>query len=558
VLPLLLLVLAPAAAPAQAPAAPLRVREGLVASQSRIASEAGAAILRRGGNAVDAAVGTALALAVTYPAAGNIGGGGFLVVLLPDGSATSFDFREQAPRAASAEMFLGKDGAYDPRLHHRSHLAAGVPGSVAGLHLAQRRLGKLPWKEVVEPAVALAARGFPVSRGLADSLRKLIDDFRKHPPTLAQFTRGGEPYQEGDVLVQPDLAVSLERVRDLGPDGFYRGPTAELIVAEMERGGGLITLEDLASYRAVERPPVRGSYRGYEVISMGPPSSGGIALIQMLNLLEGYDLRSLGWRSAAEAHIIIESMRRAFADRALHAGDPDFVEVPAARLTSKSYAAELRRGIDPRRASRSTPERFEWPALGGETTHLSVVDAARMAVALTTTLEQHYGLRIIVPGAGFLLNNEMGDFNPRPGLTTEDGLIGTSPNLAAPRKRMLSSMAPTILARDGKPVLVVGSPGGRTIINTVLQVIINFADQGMAVQEAIDAPRFHHQWLPDAVEAERHAFSPDTLRLLEGMGHKVSWRDEPQGSAMGIALTAQGELEAGVDRRRPDGGAVGY
>ncbi|MCZ6793457.1 MAG: gamma-glutamyltransferase [Planctomycetota bacterium] len=536
---------------------PVRVRGGLVVSQSRRASEIGAAVLERGGNAVDAAVATAFALAVTHPAAGNVGGGGFLVALLPDGKATSFDFREKAPRAATESMFLDARGVYDREKHHWSHLAAGVPGSVAGLHLAHSRLGRLPWRELIEPAVRLAAEGFALSPGLAASLRSVHRDLSKHPASRAQFTRDGRPFAEGERLVQADLARTLERVRDQGPGGFYRGRTADLIVQEMRRGGGLITHEDLAAYRAAERTPVRSTYRGYEIISMPPPSSGGVALVEMLNVLEGYDLRSRGAGSPQEVHVIVEAMRRAFADRARYLGDPDFVEIPVARLISKSYSDAIRDGIRADGAARSSPERFEWPAESEETTHLSVVDKERMAVSLTTTLEQSYGSRIVVTGAGFLLNNEMGDFNPRAGRTTRGGHIGTAPNLAAPGKRMLSSMCPTIVARDARPILVIGSPGGRTIINTVLQVIIGHLDHGLPVQQAIDRPRFHHQWLPDRIVAEAGALSDECRAVLEALGHRIVSRRGPQGSAMGIAVRADGTLEAGVDRRRPDAGAAG-
>jgi gamma-glutamyltranspeptidase/glutathione hydrolase len=359
-------------------------------------------------------------------------------------------------------------------------------------------------------------------------------------------------------LRQPELARTLERIRDRGAEGFYRGETADLIVKEMRRGAGLITHEDLARYRARERPPVRGTYRGFKVVSMPPPSSGGVGLLEMLNILEGYDLRSRSLRSASEGHLLIEAMRRAFADRARYLGDPDFVTMPIERLTSKAHAVQLRRTIHLTQASRSTPTQFEWPQVGEETTHLSVADSSRLAVSLTVTLERAYGARIVVPGAGFLLNNEMGDFNPRAGLTTKSGLIGTEPNRVAPEKRMLSSMAPTILAQDGKPVLVLGSPGGRTIINTVLEIVVNFVDHRLPIQAAIDAPRFHHQWLPDVVYVEERCFSPDTRKLLEAMGHRIQVRKEPQGAVMGIAVLPDGRLEAGVDRRRPDGGAAGY
>ncbi|HLU50241.1 MAG TPA: gamma-glutamyltransferase, partial [Planctomycetota bacterium] len=359
-------------------------------------------------------------------------------------------------------------------------------------------------------------------------------------------------------LVQEDLARSLERIRDHGHDGFYRGEIARLIVAKMERGGGLVSAQDIESYEAVERSPVRGSYRGLEIISMGPPSSGGVALVEMLHILEGFDLRAAGFRSAQEVHWITEAMRRAFADRARYLADPDFVEVPIERLVSPEHANELRATIRPDRASRSAPDRFEWSAESTETTHLSVVDSDRMAVSLTLTLEESYGARIVVAGAGFLLNNELGDFNPRAGLTTEGGWIGTSANLAAPGKRPLSSMTPAIVASERGVELVVGSPGGRTIINTVLQVILNVVDHGQSMQQAVDAPRFHHQWLPDELVIERFALSPDSKSRLEAMGHRIRVRSGSQGSAMGIRVLRNGVLEAGVDRRRFGAGAAGH
>ena len=383
----------PRPAGAQAPVAPNRFALSAVTSQSQLASNVGRDVLRDGGNAIDAAVATAFALAVTHPAAGNIGGGGFLVVLLPDGRTTSFDFRETAPGRATADMFLGADGEYDSRLHHWSHRAVGVPGSVAGLHLAHQRFGKLSWHRLVDPAVRLAAGGFVVSPGLSDSLAGVLDDFGKHPATLAQFSRDGKPLAAGDRLVQTDLARALARIRDDGLAGFYAGETARLFEEEMLRGGGLIRRDDLAGYRAVERVPVRGTYRGYEVIGMPPPSSGGVAVVEMLNILEEYDLRSYGFRSAPEVHLLTEAMRRAFSDRARHLGDADFVDVPVARLASKEHAAKRRRSIRLDRASRSAPDRFEWPTESEETTHLSVVDADRMAVSLTTTIEQPYGVR---------------------------------------------------------------------------------------------------------------------------------------------------------------------
>ena len=539
-------------------ATPYRVENGMVVSQELRASKAGLAILRKGGNAVDAAIATAFALAVTHPAAGNIGGGGFMVVMLDDGTSTTFDFRERAPAASRPDMFLDKDGKYDSARHHFSHLAVGVPGSVAGLQLAHQRLGKLPWRELVEPAVRLAARGFKMSPGLAADLAGRLKGFSRYPATLAQFSREGEAYQAGDVLKQKELAETLERIRDRGAAGFYQGKTAELLVAEMRRGGGLINLEDLRNYRAIERKPMRGTFRGYDIISMPPPSSGGVALVEMLNLLEHNGIDKTSFRSPQEVHLLTEVMRRAYADRARHLADTDFVPVPVEKLTSKKYARSLSATIHPRKASRSSPTTFTWPVKGSETTHLSVVDSQRMSVALTTTLEYSYGSRIVVPGAGFLLNNEMGDFNPRAGLTTEKGLIGTKPNLVAPGKRMLSSMSPTIVAKAGRPVLVVGSPGGRTIINTVLGIIINHLVHGLPIQDAVDSPRLHHQWLPDKLLVEAGAITAATRLALEKMGHAVEQRGGSQGSAMAISVGEDGKLEAGCDRRRPDSAAAGY
>jgi gamma-glutamyltranspeptidase/glutathione hydrolase len=376
--------------------------------------------------------------------------------------------------------------------------------------------------------------------------------------SVAQFSRQGVPYEMGDLLSQPDLARTLERIAEQGPAGFYEGRTAELIEREMKRGGGLITRQDLEDYAARRRDVLTGSYRGYGVITVAPPSSGGVALLEMLNLLEGYDLSARGFGSAAAVHLTAEAMRRAFADRARHLGDPDFNPVmPVARLVSKPYAQELRRTIREDRASASDPQRFDWPAESAQTTHISVVDSDRNAVALTTTLEDGYGSQIVVPGAGFLLNNEMGDFNAGPGLTDTTGLVGTEANLAAPGKRMLSSMTPTILVRDGKPFLVVGCLGGRTIINTVLEVVLNVVDYGMNVQDAVDAPRFHHQWLPDRIDYERNGLSPDTLALLRARGHELKASDV-QGVAQAIVYDAGRDmLEGASDRRGPDGAAIG-
>lgn len=536
--------------------APVRARQGLVITQSHIASQVGFDVIRAGGNAIDAAVATAFAMAVTYPTAGNIGGGGFIVYRAAAGETAAFDFREAAPTGSHPEMWL-VDGKYDFDLHHNSHRAVGVPGTVAGLHLAWKTYGTRPWKELVAPAIALARDGFEVSDGLARSLERMIPEFKKYPASLAQFSKNGQPYQAGDILRQPDLARTLERIAERGPAGFYEGETADLIVKEMQAHGGLITREDLRTYQAKRRTPIRGTYRGYEIIGMPPPSSGGISVQLMLNILEGYDLASYGAGSAQALHLMAEAMRRAFADRARHLGDPDFVDMPVERLISKEYAATLRETIDPARASKSSPTSFTWTNESPETTHISIVDAERNAVALTYTLEYGYGSRIVVPGAGFLLNNEMGDFNAGPGLTTETGLIGTEPNLARPGKRMLSSMSPTIVAKDGRLFMVTGTPGGRTIINTVLQTIVNVIDFGMNAQEAVDFGRIHHQWLPDRISYERHGFSPDTLALLRKMGHELREGGNQGADQLIVVNQEDGWLEGGVDRRSPDAGAAG-
>ncbi len=533
---------------------------GMVVSAYPDASEAGADVLRAGGNAVDAAIATGLALAVTHPTAGNIGGGGFMIIRFPDGTSTAIDFREKAPLRAHPEMFLGEDGEYSYQIHHRSHLAVGVPGTVAGFALAHENYGVAGWETLVDPSVTLARDGFVVSDRLSSSLAGRLDAFRDYPATHAQFSKDGEPYQAGEVLVQADLAATLERIRDEGRDGFYAGTTARLIAEEMERGGGWITEKDLARYQAREREPVRGTYRGYDIISMPPPSSGGTALVQMLNVLEGFDVAAMGAGSPAYAHHLIESMRRAFRDRAMFLADPDFADVPVERLTSKEYADEIRPTIMAEAASISDPADVEtaaaWESM--ETTHYSVVDGDGMAVSVTYTLEGGYGSYITVPGAGFLLNNEMGDFNGRPGLTAESGLIGTEANLARPEQRMLSSMTPTIVARDGELVAVIGSPGGRTIINTVLQLVVNLVDFGQTPEGVVAAKRLHHQWLPDAVRLEAGFMSEEDGAVLAAMGHEVTWGNR-QGIAHCIFVDGEtGGLVGVPDPRDSDGAAAGY
>ncbi len=554
-----LVLLATAFAPDNTHAAnlPQRATNGMVVSANELASEIGASILKQGGNALDAAIGTAFALAVTHPSAGNVGGGGFLIYQPSGGTAIAYDFREVAPTGSHPRMWL-EEGEYNFERHHMSHLAVGVPGTVAGLHMAWKDNGSLPWQRLIAPAIELARDGITVTHGLARSLKRAHRRMARYPASMAQFSNRGVAFEAGDRLVQADLAATLTRIADFGADGFYKGETAALIVAEMQRGGGLISLEDLANYRAKKRQPVIGNYRGYEVISMPPPSSGGIALIEMLNLLEGFDVKAHGFGAASTLHLMTESMRRAYADRARFLGDPDFNSLPFDRLTSKEYADGLRRSIDPERASVSSPDTFEWPLESEETTHFSIVDQQRNAVALTYTLEWGYGSAIVVPGGGFLLNNEMGDFNAGPGLTNAEGLIGTGANLAEPAKRMLSSMTPTIVNKGSEVFMVTGSPGGRTIINTVLQTILNVIDHGMNAQAAVDAGRIHHQWLPDTVFYESQMFSPDTLKALQRRGHVLEGR-ATQGVAEVIVVNLQdGVLEGGVDGRQADGDVAGH
>jgi gamma-glutamyltranspeptidase/glutathione hydrolase len=551
--------------PAPAAAQPVRARSGMVVSSHYLASQVGVDILKKGGNAVDAAIATGFALAVTLPGAGNLGGGGFMLVRQANGETRAFDFREKAPAAAHDKMYLNAQGVYDGRSNHEGWLSVGVPGTVAGFYLAHSTLGKLPMRELIAPAIRLASKGIPITWTMADDFRRQADNFRKYPATARIFLKPeGEPYQQGELWRQRDLARTLQRIQNKGRDGFYRGETARLLAAAMRKHGGLITEADLAAYEAKERTPLRGNYRGYEVIAMPPVSSGGTALLAMLNILEGFDLASAGFGSARHLHLLAESMRRAFADRAKFLGDPDFnpgMDATVARLTSKEHAAELRRTIQETRASVSDLATFKDRGESDHTTHYSVIDKEGNAVVVTYTLEGWYGSHIVAEGTGFLLNNEMGDFNPQPGRTDATGLIGTPPNLVAPGKRMLSSMTPAIIVHDGKPYLLIGSPGGRTIINTVLQVIVNVLDFTMDIAEAIAAPRIHHQWLPDRINIEKNATAPEVLALLESYGHKLRISDSTrsQGRAMGILVDPRSTLRMGAsDPRDGDGAAIGY
>ena len=551
---LILAPLAEAAAPE-----PVRGERGAVASRSMIASEVGLDILRAGGNAVDAAVATGFALAVTWPSAGNLGGGGFMVIRLEDGTVVTNDHRETAPLAATRDMYQDEDGVVVDGLSTHSHLAVGVPGSVAGMLDALERYGKLDRRTVIGPSIRLAREGFELTHDQARDFAGALPRMAPYAASMAQFSRDGEPYAAGDVFRQPALAATLERIAELGKQGFYEGETADLLVAEMERGGGLITHEDLASYESVWRDPIRGAYRGYEIWSMPPPSSGGLLLVQMLNMLEPFDLAGMGYGSAARTHLLIEAERRAYADRATHLGDADFYPVPFQMLTDRGYAESRMADFDAQKATRSSEiAAGAWPQESPDTTHLSTMDAAGNAVAYTTTLNLSYGSKIVVAGAGFLLNNEMDDFSSKPGVPNAYGLLGADANAIAPGKRMLSSMTPTIVTREGEPWLVTGSPGGSTIITTTMQVILNSIDHEMGINDAVGRPRFHHQWQPDQVWFEPLGLSPDTLSILRSMGHEMT--PTPWGGNIGDANSIKrvdGEMRAMSDPRN-DGGAAAF
>jgi gamma-glutamyltranspeptidase/glutathione hydrolase len=559
-----LAILAPfgGARPDAASRTPLRARHAMVGSTEVHASQAGLEVMKKGGNAVDAAVAVGFALAVTHPAAGNIGGGGLMVIRFADGKSTTIDYREMAPAKATRDMFL--DSAGNPVVERSlvGPLASGVPGSVAGLAYAQKKYGKLPLADVLAPAIKLADEGFEVSQALERSLgsqftRKLLGRFPES--TRVFYKANGDAYESGETLKQPDLAKTLRLIATKGPDAFYRGPIADLIAAEMTRSGGLITKEDLASYKPVEREPVTGTYRGYDVISMPPVSSGGIILIELLNILEGFPLKDSGPNSSKTIHLVAEAERRVYADRSEWLGDPAFFKVPSRGLTSKAYAETLRKTINPDKATPSADVKPGKPMdyESTQTTHYSVIDGDGTAVSTTTTINGGYGNGQVVAGAGFLLNNEMDDFSVKPGVPNMFGLLGGAANAVEPGKRPLSSMTPTIIAKDNKPFLIVGSPGGSRIITTVLQVVLNVIDHGMDVQEAVDAPRFHHQWYPDEIRIESQGFPQDVRQALEARGHKVTVQGD-MGDVHAILVDPKTGLRFGASDPRADGRTVGY
>ncbi|MHB1193185.1 MAG: gamma-glutamyltransferase [Longimicrobiales bacterium] len=546
--------------PYPADAAPVTASQGMVVSTDELASQVGVAVLQAGGNAVDAAVAVQFALAVVNPEAGNIGGGGFMVVRMADGTAAALDFREKAPLAATRDMYLDADGNLTDK-STVGHLAAGVPGSAMGMWEAHKRFGTLPWADLVAPAAALAD-GFPVTPRFLRSLDSaMVASLTAFPASAAQFLpRDGQAPQVGDTLRLADLAATLRRIQESGADGFYRGTTADLIVEEMERGGGLMTRADLEAYTAAWRDPIVFTYRGHQVISMAPSSSGGATMALVANILEGHDLASLPWHGPEMVHLYAEAFKRAYADRNHYLADPDFVEMPLARMISPEYARE--RGADIS-LEHATPAADIGPGLEGapegeHTTHFSIVDGAGNAVSVTTTINSWYGSMVTVTGAGFVLNNEMDDFAAKPGVANQYGLVQGENNAVGPGKRMLSAMTPSIVvAPDGKLRMVVGTPGGATIITTVFQVISNVLDYGMELVAAVNAPRVHNQHLPDQIWYEKGGLEPATLQRLGEMGHRTVERTEMSGDVQAILVEADGSLAAWSDPRR-GGKAVGY
>jgi len=539
---------------------PVEAKNGMVVTSHTLATEVALAVLKKGGNAIDAAVTAGFALAVTQPRSGNIGGGGFMLISSEkEKDVVAIDYREKAPAGATKDMFLGKDGNVDQALSRFSHISAGVPGTVAGLALALEKYGTISLADSLAPAIELAEKGFVVTPRFSKGVKSKQKRLFKFESGKKKFLKpDGSFYEPGDIYIQSDLAETLKRIAQDGIKGFYEGKTAEMIVAEMQRGKGLITLEDLKNYKPGIRKPVQGTYRGYDIYSMSPPSSGGAHIIQILNTLEKYPIGNLGHNSAKTIHLMAEAMKRAYADRSKYLGDSDFVEVPLAGIISKKYAASLRAGIDPNFASNSkdilpgNPMGFE----SNETTHFSIVDKFGNAVSNTYTINFSYGSGIVVEGAGFLLNNEMDDFSAKPGVPNAYGLIGGEANKIEPNKRMLSSMSPTVVMKNGKNFLVAGSPGGSRIITTTLQVIMNVIDHGLNVQAAVNAPRIHHQWLPDEIRIEE-GISPDTLRLLEAVGHTVNEKSS-MGAIQSIMIAEDGTMYGGADPRRSTSAAMGF
>jgi gamma-glutamyltranspeptidase/glutathione hydrolase len=547
--------------------APVAAQNAMVVTAQAHATRIGVEVLENGGNAIDAAVAVGYALAVVYPAAGNLGGGGFITLRLADGRKTFIDFRETAPLAAKADMFLDDQGNVVPDSSTRGYLAVGVPGTVAGLEYARETYGTLPREKLLAPAIRLAEQGFTLEQGDVDLLHEATDDFRRDAPSAAIFLRDGQPFEAGDELVQRDLARTLRNIARRGPEGFYRGETATALVAASRAGHGILTQADLAGYRARELRPLECNYRGFQIISAPPPSSGGIVLCEILHVLEGYPLAEYGYGSARAVHVEIEAMRHAYVDRNNLLGDPSFVRNPTGQLLDKGYAGKIRARIDPQHAADSL--QLE-PGIevheGRHTTHYSIADRFGNAIAVTYTLNDWFGARVMPPGTGVLLNNEMDDFTVKSGVPNLYGLVQGEANKIEPGKRPLSSMTPTIVMRDGKPWMVLGTPGGSRIITAVALTLLNVIDYGMDIQEAVDAPRIHQQWLPDTTFVEARALSPDTVRILEAMGHKLTV-PQPENHLAAILIGApalhappvgRNRFYGALDPRRNTGLALGY
>ncbi|WP_342734907.1 gamma-glutamyltransferase [Bradyrhizobium sp. B117] len=546
---------------------PVAAENGMVVSAQHLATQVGVDVLKRGGNAVDAAVAVGYALAVVYPAAGNLGGGGFMTINLADGRKTFLDFRETAPKAATANMYLDKDGNVIKGISTKGHLAVGVPGSVSGMEYAREKYGTMKRADLLAPAIQLAEQGFALDQGDIDLLRTATADFRDDPASAAIFLNNGQPFQVGEKLVQGELAKTLREISSKGTDGFYKGWVGGAIVASSQAGKGLITQDDLDTYKTRELAPVECDYRGYHVISAPPPSSGGVIICEILNILEGYPLKELGYHSAAAVHVQIEAMRHAYVDRNSYLGDPDFVKNPLDRLLDKNYAANIRAVIDPNKAGVSKDIKpGVAPHEGSNTTHYSIADKDGNAVSVTYTLNDWFGAKVTAAKTGVLLNDEMDDFTAKVGVPNLYGLVQGEANAIAPGKRPLSSMSPTIVTKDGKTVMVVGTPGGSRIITAVLQTMVNAIDYGMNAQEAVDMPRIHQQWLPDLTNVETYALSPDTQKILESMGHKFA----PPQPANHLAVIIVGAPSLNGERvgnnryygandpRRNSGQAAGY
>ncbi|MCG5481627.1 MAG: gamma-glutamyltransferase [Ensifer alkalisoli] len=551
--------------------APVEAEHGMVVTAQHLASDVGVEVLKKGGNAVDAAVAVGYALAVVYPTAGNIGGGGFMTIRFKDGRTTFLDFRERAPLAATKSMYLDDKGDLVKGLSTEGYLAVGVPGPVAGFEFARSRYGSQPLKELIAPAIRLAREGFVLEQGDIGAFERAANRLAKDPAAAAIFLKAdGKPFAVGERLVQVDLAASLASIAEDGPDAFYKGQIADLIVKASAERGGILSKQDFERYQVRELAPVKCNYRGYDIVSSPPPSSGGVIICEILNILEGYPLTYLGYGSAGTVHAMVEAMRHAYVDRNTALGDPDFVQNPVAKLTDKAYAREIRAKIDPFRAGISealTPADF---AESKETTHYSIIDDEGNAVAVTYTLNGSFGAGVVAPGTGILLNNEMDDFTAKPGAPNLYGLVQGEANAIAPGKTPLSSMSPTIISKDGKPFMVIGSPGGARIITITLEAILNVIDHGMNIQEAVDAPRIHHQWLPDKVYMEPYALSPDSLKLLSTMGHNVqvdeNWKIWGQATGILVGGGSVSLIETGggaryngaVDSRIGAGAARGY